>query len=72
MVWVWHPGFNTTRWRLISPLDAGAPVETVGQDSNALYFILNGAPAKKYTVRVQILGVNNTILAEDSLHWEYP
>jgi hypothetical protein len=72
MVWVWHPGFNTTAWRLISPLDNAPAQQTVGQDSNAMYFILNGAPAKKYTVRVQILGVNNTILAEDSLHWEYP
>jgi hypothetical protein len=72
MVWVWHPGFNTTVWRLISPLDNGSPVQTVGQDSNALYFALNGAPAKKYTVRVQIIGIGNSVLAEDSLHWEYP
>lgn len=71
MVWVWHPGFNTTIWRLISSLDPGDPKETVGQDSNALFFMLNGAPAKKYTVRVQIKGVNS-ILAEDSLHWEFP
>jgi len=71
MVWVWHPGFNTTVWRLLSTLDNGNPVETVGQDSNALYFTLNGAPAKKYTVRVQIRGPSS-ILAEDSLHWEFP
>ena len=71
MVWVWHPGFNTTVWRLLSSLDPGTPTETVGQDSNALYFALNGAPAKKYTVRVQIRGPSS-ILAEDSLHWEFP
>jgi hypothetical protein len=72
MVWVWHPGFNTTSWRLISPLDHADAQTTVGQDSNAMYFILNGAPAKQYTVQVKILGVNNTVLAEDSLHWQYP
>ena len=70
MVWVWHPGFNTTVWRLISPLDS-QQVETLGQDSNATYFILNGAPAKKYTIRVLIKGPSG-FLAQDSLKWQYP
>jgi hypothetical protein len=73
MVWVWHPGFNTTHWRLLSSLDSGEPPqEGLAQDSNAKWFILNGAPAKKYTMRIEIVGQNNAVLAKDSLLWEYP
>ncbi|MBI4421657.1 MAG: hypothetical protein HY560_12600 [Gemmatimonadetes bacterium] len=69
-VWVWHPGFNTTVWRLLSSLDS-SQVRHVRPDSAGESFILNGAPAKKYTVRVLIEGTTG-YLAEDSLHWEYP
>ena len=73
MVWVWHPGFNTTNWRLVSSLDSGEPPsQGLAQDSNAKWFNLNGAPAKKYTMRIEIVGQNNAVLAKDSLLWEYP
>jgi hypothetical protein len=72
MVWVWHPGSNTTLWRLISSLDSGEPpVRNVQYDSAAVSYRLSGAPAKTYTVRVQIQGVNS-ILAQDSLRWVFP
>jgi len=71
MVWVWHPGFNTTRWRLISSLD-NTFIDKLAQDSNATPVSLNGAPAKKYTMRVQIIGQQDAVLASDSLQWEYP
>ncbi len=71
MVWVWHPGFNTTRWTLSSSLD-NVSVRKLAQDSNATPVTLSGAPAKKYTMKVEILGVNDAVLAADSLHWEYP
>jgi hypothetical protein len=72
MVWVWHPGFNTTRWRLKSSLDDTTLPDKVAQDSNATPVTLSGAPAKRYSLRVQIIGVNNSVLAEDSLVWDYP
>jgi len=72
MVWVWHPGFNTTRWRLKSSLDDITLPDKVAQDSNATPVSLNGAPAKRYSMRVQIIGVNNAVLADDSLVWQYP
>ena len=71
MVWVWHPGFNTTRWKLMSSLD-NVSIDKLAQDSNATPITLNGAPAKKYTLKVQIIGQQNAVLATDSLHWEYP
>jgi hypothetical protein len=72
MVWAWHPGSNTTEACLLSSLETSCAPQTVGTDSIGYYFILNGAPAKTYTVRVTIKGVNNANLAVDSLRWQYP
>lgn len=69
-VWVWHPGSNTTEWRFLSSLDA-VTLNKVRYDSAGESFLLNGAPAKDYTVRVLIKGPT-TYLAEDSLRWTFP
>ena len=69
-VWVWHPGSNATEWRFLSSLDS-ITLNKVRYDSAGDSFILNGAPAKKYTIRVLIKGPNG-YLANDSLQWVFP
>ena len=70
-VWVWHPGSNTTEWRLLSSLDSITVRDKLRLDSAGESFTLSGAPAKKYTIRVLIQGLTG-YLAQDSLHWEFP
>ena len=73
LVYVWAPASNDIEWRLVSALDSALqPYHTVTYDSAAVSYYLNGAPAKQYTVLVRILGPNNTYLATDSLHWQFP
>jgi hypothetical protein len=73
MVWVWHPGSNTTLWQLVSSMDNAPPSEFLATDSVGFWFHLQGAPAKTYTVRVEIKGAGaNNILARDSLRWVFP
>lgn len=69
-VWVWHPGSNATEWRFESSLDA-VTLNKIRYDSAGESFLLNGAPAKKYTLRVLIKGPTS-YLAQDSLQWTFP
>jgi hypothetical protein len=71
MVWAWHAGFNTTRWLLISPV-ATDSISKLAQDSVGSWIRLNGAEAKDYTLKIQIMGPENVVITEDSLVWEYP
>lgn len=76
-VWAWHPGANTTSWRLV--WDSGASdnqvkiaVDSVGQSVN-----LSTLPAsiKKIFVRAAIIGVtgkDTVALARDSVGWTFP
>jgi hypothetical protein len=72
MVWAWHPGFNTTKWRVVSPVAVDTIPQKLGQDSVGTWIALNGATAKRYTLHVEIVGVGGIIISQDSLVWNYP
>jgi hypothetical protein len=72
MVWAWHPGFNTTKWRVVSPVAVDTIPQKLGQDSVGTWIALNGASAKRYTLHVEIVGVGGVIISQDSLVWNYP
>jgi hypothetical protein len=76
-VWAWHPGTNTTLWRVVWPAYGGLPADSTHTDDKVMpdsvysWVNFNGARAKSYTVRVLIRGTAGFV-AEDSLHWQYP
>ena len=70
LVWVWHPGFNTTKWRLVYAFGTDSLMR-LEQDSAVAWFHLSGAEAKRYVLQIQILG-SSGVVSQDSLVWVYP
>jgi len=77
-VWAWHPGYNTTAWRLfwldrLSNVAIQTQLDSAGQSIN-----LTGFPdsVKSYGVRAYILGSTNgkdtVVVYRDSIMWTYP
>jgi hypothetical protein len=78
-VWAWHPGANTTSWRLLwdsgfSENQIKLAVDSVGQSVNLQSFIAQSG-FKKVWVRAAIIGVNGAdtvALDRDSIGWTFP
>ncbi|MSR07696.1 MAG: hypothetical protein EXR93_11615 [Gemmatimonadetes bacterium] len=77
-VWAWHPGYNTTAWRIFWSDRVSDPASIlIGSDSVLQPITLEDLPdsIKTVGVRAYILGQtgkDTTVLYKDSLMWTYP
>ena len=77
-VWAWHPGTNTTSWRLIWPTgytdnQLHLATDSVGQSVSVGAALAAGE--KQLWVRAAIIGLNGkdtVALARDSIGWTFP
>lgn len=78
-VWAWHPGYNTTAWRVFWADRVSDPASIViGLDSVLQPVTFEDLPdsVKTIGVRAYILGSTNgkdtTVLYKDSIMWTFP
>ncbi len=79
-VWAWHPGYNTTAWRLLWNDQVSDPAQfQFGLDSVGQPVSLVGFPdsVKTVGVRAYILGVkpgttDTIVVYKDSIMWTFP
>jgi hypothetical protein len=79
-VWVWHPGANTTSWRILwadgfTDNQIHVAQDSVGQGVNLGPILADGI--KQMWVRAAIIAVSRdlkdtTVLARDSIGWTFP
>ena len=79
-VWAWHPGYNTTAWRVLWADRVSDPASIrIGSDSVVQPVTFTDLPdsVKTIGVRAYILGMapngkDTIVLAKDSIVWTFP